>query len=192
MHTNEGDLKLIASSRDLNTIWRYVEFLANMFGRILPSISFVERNVADEYLRLGKRLVEVQNRSLTQNTPLNCPSYPVSSSARIIAKRKRASRSFNFLDRPSPVYSTVLGLKQLDIASGNVRLSGRCITQLCAHWTGSTCRLGSAISNVQLRARPPKNCPIRESCRWNFENPDSACRACKFLPYSKILDLIPE
>jgi hypothetical protein len=184
-------LKLNSSLDNLGIFWRCAEFLANVFGRILPTIPFVERHVADEYLCLVERPVEVENRSDTQNLALYCPSYPVTSSARIIAKRRSASRSFSFLNKPALVPANILGLKQLDMDSGNVRLSGRCITKFCAHWTGSTCRLGSAISNVQLRARPPKSCPIRESCRWNFENPDSACRSCKFLPYSKLLNLIP-
>ena len=191
MAVGERRPELYSSFGKLSAFWRFVEFLANAFGRVLPTIPFVERQVADEYICLVEQHDEIKNSINTQNCVFDCPSYPVASSARIIAKRRRGSRSFSFLDEPVSVVPYVRGSRQLDMDSSYVRTSGRCITNFCAHWTGSTCRLGGAISNVQIRARPPKSCPIRESCRWNFENPESACRSCKFLPYSKILNLVP-
>ena len=191
MAVGERRPELYSSVGKIGAFWRCVEFLANAFGRILPTIPFVERQVAHEYICLVEQHDEVKNSIDTQNSVFDCPSYPVASSDRIIAKRRRGSRSFSFLNETVSVVSSVRDSRQLDIDLSYVRTSGRCITNSCAHWTGSTCRLGVAISSVQLRAKPPKSCPIRESCRWNFENPESACRSCKFLPYSKLLNLIP-
>jgi hypothetical protein len=191
MAVGERRPELYSSVGKIGAFWRCVEFLANAFGRILPTIPFVERQVAHEYICLVEQHDEIKNSIDTRNSVFDCPSYPVASSDRIIAKRRRGSRSFSFLNETVSVVSGVRDSRQLDIDLSYVRTSGRCITNSCAHWTGSTCRLGAAISSVQLRAKPPKSCPIRESCRWNFENPESACRSCKFLPYSKLLNLIP-
>jgi len=174
---------------NLKPFWHGAEVLANMFGRLLPTIPYVERRVADEYLSLVKRHGEIDECNNTQTIDLHCPSYPVKPLARAFAKRTFASRSFGFMNRQAFVASNLMDLKQLDMDLRYVRLSGPCVTKVCAHWTGSDCRLGRAVANVQLRVVATNSCPIRESCRWFFENSESACRACKFLPYSKLLNL---
>lgn len=189
---NRHNQKFKSILPNLELFWRCAEVLANMFGRILPTIPYVERRVADEYLRLVKLHGDNNDCNDTQTLALHCPSYPAKPSARAIGTRTSVSRSFRFLNRQAFVASTAIELKQRDFDLRYVRLSGPCVTKVCAHWTGSDCRLGRAIANVQLRVKATNSCPIRGSCRWFFENSEIACRTCKFLPYSKLLNFAPE
>ena len=170
-------------------VWIFAEFLANVLGQMFPSTSFVERHVAAEYLRLVEQPGDVGEIVDSRNPTTLCPSYPVATSARVIAKRTKTFRSFRYLDQPAPLVSNDEALKHVELGLRDVRLSGPCITKGCAHWAGSSCRLGSAVATIQLRTKPPKSCPIRKSCRWYLENSDNACKACKFLPHSKLFDL---
>ena len=177
-------------SNDFGFVGILAEFLAKMLGAVIPSGSFAERSVRDEYLLLveqpheGGELVDVQIATIL------CPSYPFASSSRIIAERPRTSRSFHFLGKQERLPSVDDGLQTIVEGSRDIRVSGRCITTSCTHWTGSSCRLGSAVASVQLRVRTPKNCSIRESCRWYLENSSNACKTCKYLPYSTLFDFV--
>jgi hypothetical protein len=175
---------------DLGFVGVVAEFLARLLGVVIPSSSFVERRVRDEYVQLVEQSHEVGEIVDNRNANILCPSYPFTTSARIIAKRPRTSRSFRYLDKQVPSSSIDEGLNKKVKGSRDVRVSGQCVTARCSHWTGSSCQLGSAVARVQLRVRPPKNCSIRESCRWYLENSDNACKTCKFLPYSTLFDLV--
>ena len=177
-------------SHDLGFVGIVAEFLARLLGVVIPSSSFVERRVRDEYVLLVEQPHEVGEIVDNCDAVILCPSYPFGTSARIIAKRPRTSRSFRYLDKQAPSPSIDEGLNKKVTGSRDVRVSGQCVTSRCSHWTGSSCQLGSAVASVQLRVRPPKNCSIRESCRWYLENSDNACKTCKFLPYSTLFDLV--
>ena len=174
--------------------WSYVrttaEFLAKLVGAVLPSGSFAERRVRDEYVLLTGQAVEVGEMVDNHYATILCPSYPFAEPSRVIAKRPRRSRSFRYLDKEVPSPSVEAGPKKIVTGSRDVRVSGRCLTAKCTHWTGSSCQLGNAVASVKLRVRPPKNCSIRESCRWYLENSDDACKTCKYLPFSTLFDLV--
>lgn len=177
-------------SRDLGFAGAMAEFLANMVGVVIPSGSFAERRARDEYLLLVEHPQEVVELVDVPSTTILCPSYPFAPSGRIIAERPRRSRYFRFLDKEDRSLLVGDGLQKTVEGSRDIRVSGRCITTGCIHWTGSSCRLGNAVASVHVRVRTAKNCSIRETCRWYLENSSNACKTCKYLPYSTLFDFV--
>lgn len=166
--------------------------VSRLLGPVIPSASYVERQVSAEY----ENLLAAQNRlPLAEErvaAELTCPSYPRHLASKVLALKRRFRLAFSFNPATIKAHETKVGFWNRAITSSNVRVCGRCVSTGCVHWTGATCRLGTAVASVQIVRKPVEHCSIRASCRWFNENSYSACRACQYLPYSKLFDTVDD
>lgn len=164
--------------------------VSRLLGPVIPSASYLERQVSAEY----ENLLTPQNKlPLAEEgvaAELTCPSYPRHLASKVLAVKRRFRLAFSFNPETIKAQETTGWFGNRAIDSSNVRVSGRCISTGCVHWTGATCRLGTAVASVQIVRKPVEHCSIRASCRWFNENSYSACRACQYLPYSKLFDTV--
>lgn len=174
----------------MNRLVSTASVISKLLGPVFPSASYLERQVSAEYenlLAAQDKLPLAEERVAAE---LTCPSYPRHLSSKALAVKKRFRLAFSFNPEMIKTQETKWGSWNRVIDSSNVRVSGRCISTGCVHWTGTTCRLGTAVASVQIVRKPVEHCSIRASCRWFNENSYSACRACQYLPYSKLFDTV--
>lgn len=176
----------------MESVWRTIKRLAGAIGPFIPSSSYVERRVQDEYFSLKKNRGLVSGSQVKSESPIMCPSYPQRTNAVVFARRGPLTRSFKPVE-PSDT-GAIESTTRLPEPAGErrIRLAGRCVSEGCVHWTGSSCHLGTVVASVSIKARPLSGCAIRSSCRWYLENAEAACRACKFLPYSTLFEQTQE
>jgi len=176
----------------MNWLVLSASFIARLLGPVIPSSSYLKRQVSTHY----RNLLAVENKlSLTEQsvaTESTCPSYPRHLASKVLAVRRRFRLSLSFSPEVIKAQEMRGGSWDRGVHASNGRVSGRCISTGCVHWTGATCRLGTAVATVRIVRKPVKQCSIRASCRWFDENSYSACRACQYLPYSKLFETVED
>jgi hypothetical protein len=111
-----------------------------------------------------------------------CPSYPANGRHRLLGKVNNQSGHFEFANHSdSSLRQPMLAGEQW---MSTTRFFGSCVKESCEHWSGRTCNLGHAVSQIHVRIESsPSNCPIRSSCRWRAENGDTVCSVCPAVRY---------
>ncbi len=67
-------------------------------------------------------------------------------------------------------------------AEERFRFAGKCITSGCRHWVGIEQKCGLTEKVIHTYQKPIENaseiCPIRQKCRWYFQDKELACANC--------------
>lgn len=60
------------------------------------------------------------------------------------------------------------------------RYTTKCVEKGCNQWTGNSCGVITHLKALEFSIIQSKinQCPIRQTCRWFFQEGESACKIC--------------
>ncbi|MCC7539349.1 MAG: hypothetical protein IT379_24205 [Deltaproteobacteria bacterium] len=111
-----------------------------------------------------------------------CPSaQPTLAGAVLVGVVDHASGEpeLAYLEEPIPVTEELLALTSPVRPTEVFRFAAPCQQGVCAHWSGSDCRLVERIVDLlPATALTLPRCAIRGECRWFAQSGGAACRRC--------------
>lgn len=118
----------------------------------------------------------------TTSLRLLCPSYPPNGHHQILGIVDDISGKFTFVSTGRTDFDQ--GNELTERWETRFRNFGSCVKTACGHWDKGSCRLGRAVTDLNLASSvDADDCPIKQECRWRAEQGDKVCRSCPSVRY---------
>ncbi len=111
---------------------------------------------------------------------LACPSATNSSGASLFGV-VNVHGVVSFLPEKVELTEELIELgNQSGSAESKFRYTSKCVESGCNQWTGSACGVIHQLKDLDLSEMEQKvqRCPIKQECRWFFQEGISACKIC--------------
>lgn len=114
------------------------------------------------------------------NSKKMCPSYVGKAGAQLFGVVNKDGK-VQFIT-PLTVTEEFLGLnKDKNSLEQRFRFTGKCVEKGCAQWNNeeSKCSLSQKVQDLDTHKNTELSyCPIRDHCRWFFQDGKEACYSC--------------